>query len=510
MSDGAAASALAACACVCIPCAFVKSKMDDKAKEKVEAQRQRDARDRSAKYAKQERKRLQKMRKSDSKPAHDAHAPSKASPSKAGALPNVSEATKGNKLKLELSPWFADQQPIVTKTSEGVHQSEILLGRGLEHIEETDTKLPRRNVRLYCEETHHHKEGLIWHVQVEQGGRGAQIERGGKMLDIPKHPHSMHIHHGDIVHQRKRSGGKATYPCYLETDFKGTEIEVYDEDEDEDEDTQSEEEVNDGPSTPPAYGLSLSPIADPSDEMMRSEVNAKPYGRPREGVEVVVGRGKGCIPVDDVYLPRQHVRLFCETESGEPEDQQWACSTLGKRSAMVTRGDEQLSVPAAPDKLPLLDGDVLHLRNVKKGFSLLKERGWALSAAMSGKGSKHMDGVVHIASAKGNPYKGNDYPMLVSLAPASTRLAVSFAGWTAQQPGMLDYYKTGNKEPEPEPEPEYEEEVSYFQAEMIDYYGRKGQGGGESLAELAGLDGLDQGAGPRRPSEVEVLVNEAL
>ena len=71
------------------------------------------------------------------------------------------------------------------------------------------------------------------------------------------------------------------------------------------------------------------------------------------------------------------------------------------------------------------------------------------------------------------------------LAPTNTREALSFRNMYVQQSAMADFYATSNRIVAEQIESEEEDEDAVYQPEMIDFYGRKGAGGGESLAELA-------------------------
>jgi hypothetical protein len=369
------------------------------------------------------------------------------------------------KLELQLSPWHADRLPVVVEESEGVDGSELILGRGHASIPENDMKLPRRNMRLYCEASTNHPEGLVWKVESTEDGRRGEVERDGKRIPIPPHGQHLHLHDNDILHQRKSSSGKPTHPVYVQLKFSGELLYKPAESEEEvDTESQSEDEMHD--STPPSVGMSLTNhLSDhPMEELMRSEVNAKSYGFPREGVEIVLGRGRCGVPPSDVKLPRQHIRLFCATEVGDP--QQWECQLLSKRPGMIVRGEDHIPIPNAPESLKLLHGDIVHHRNVRTANSLSivvpKEAGV---------------GETDLGPRERKP----TYARKVWLAPASTRETLSFRNIYVQQSMMTNFYVKSNRIPEHEAPVIYEIE----QAEMIDFYGRKGAGGGESLAVLA-------------------------
>ena len=73
------------------------------------------------------------------------------------------------------------------------------------------------------------------------------------------------------------------------------------------------------------------------------------------------------------------------------------------------------------------------------------------------------------------------YARQVWLAPTSTREALSFRNICIKQSRMTDFYAASNRIPEHVAP----ETPDIYQPQMIDFYGRKGEGGGESLAELA-------------------------
>ena len=126
-----------------------------------------------------------------------------------------------SQLKLELSPWYPDQVPAVMKRSEGVIGSEVVLGRGRAGISDTDAKLPRQNMRLFCEASAQHPEGLVWKVENTKDGRMGEVERDGKTIPLPPPGEQLHLCNNDILHQRRRSSGKPTHPIHVRLTFNG-------------------------------------------------------------------------------------------------------------------------------------------------------------------------------------------------------------------------------------------------------------------------------------------------
>ena len=79
------------------------------------------------------------------------------------------------KLLLQLAPWNPDRLPTFGEESEGVDGSELILGRGRAGIPSSDIKLPRQNMRLFCEASTHHSEGLVWKVEATKEGRQGEV-----------------------------------------------------------------------------------------------------------------------------------------------------------------------------------------------------------------------------------------------------------------------------------------------------------------------------------------------
>ena len=243
---------------------------------------------------------------------------------------------------------------------------------------EFDAKLPRQNLRLFCEPSiadDRHPEGLVWKIQSMSTGRIGEIERDNNTtpgeraqpgrpstlrVRIPRAPESIDVHNGDVIHQRREAPGgkwKDTHPHTVGLTFAGLLREIEEEpklNEIEEEEKKlpvdgwaqvTELAMKHAPVT--ALGVSLSPLwssgsmVDLSEdreelEVMRSEINASGYskslqqgGKREGGAEVELGRGKCGMPAADKGLPRSHIRLFCATMIGgepvEEHEQRWCC-----------------------------------------------------------------------------------------------------------------------------------------------------------------------------------------
>lgn len=260
------------CCCPCMLVVAVKKAQEKQKKAREDETRQRQARDRAKKAAKKERKRQDKLRFSTSSskdlPVDVSQVDLK---EEAGGEWFSQKPYSDNTLGLTLHPFVENQLPVATKESEGVDGSEVILGRGHAGIAETDTKLPRRNMRLWCEHTHHGTEGLVWKIETCKDGRKAEVERemedGRKeMLPIPAvgAHHHLHLKDGDTIHQRKKSTEKETHPMLVTLKFLGTERSEKETEADQkkdDSEMESEEEDDNydpKPHTEPSFGLSLS------------------------------------------------------------------------------------------------------------------------------------------------------------------------------------------------------------------------------------------------------------